>query len=321
MIYITPTTEFAWPFVGDTYRFYTNVEAARVPVATEVGSWGHSVVSSTESYVDILADKRAIFEREPQRSRVLPHMLPAVWDALVFILRELTVNDPQHMHLEQHGDVFRWKNGRTGVEATFTYGDPATLPVNPMRFAAEQIEDDTFLLDERDGHLTVDAVSATFTGTWSSSFVAGMSFSDIHGPVPRMHATGMVDRTERFIMNIGSGEVFRRLNWIVSDTDQLDASLERLHTRDVHRVRRRNETGAYGELRLRIEIQHLIRLPSTQAILFLIKTQLLPFEEIRRIESWRKQLLAVLGEMPQDLADYKSFGAYRPGLLAWLGAP
>ncbi len=74
------------------------------------------------------------------------------------------------------------------------------------------------------------------------------------------------------------------------------------------------------EVHLRTEVQHLVRLEESGAVLFLIRTYLLPFEELARVEPWRATTAAVLADLPDDIADYKGIAGYRDRAVDWLHA-
>ena len=46
----------------------------------------------------------------------------------------------------------------------------------------------------RDGDLFGDAGVVTFAADWSFGFDVGMSFLEIHGPVPRLRESGVITR-------------------------------------------------------------------------------------------------------------------------------
>lgn len=69
---------------------------------------------------------------------------------------------------------------------------------------------------------------------------------------------------------------------------------------------------------LRVEVQHIIRLPQSGAVLFLIRTHLAPIREIALIPQWRVTLANVIEELPDDMVDYKSLAALRPLVVDWL---
>ncbi|GGL99068.1 heme-dependent oxidative N-demethylase family protein [Nakamurella endophytica] len=318
--YATPLAELAWPFEpgADTYRYWINVERGRRPVATAAGSWGRHVLEVDGGYPAVMAERTAILDREPRRCSALPHALPAAWEALEFGLAEIAPQRPDLFRLQRGDDgVLRWRNDLLGTRWSARTGDPLVDGAHPLAALAGQVQEDLFLLGPREDRLYVDAVAATFTGSWSSSFSLGMSFADLHSPVPRIRDSGMVDRTERFLLSLDPGDVYRRTNWSIYDSGRLDASLEASHRRDPgHAVRSATE-HRYGSLRLRVELQHLVRLPATGALLFLIKTQLAAFADIVTVPQWAGQLRSVLAELPEDMAAYKGFARYRPGLLDW----
>jgi hypothetical protein len=313
----TPVDRFAWPLDDLVYRPSTNVEPARRLVTTAAGTWGQHVVDVDEFYCDTIALRRSMFDADPRRCRYLPHLRPAAWEALIYLLTELAGSQPESMHLDLDGDTAHWRNDLLDRRADFVVGDDGSLPVDPLRFAAEQVQEDIVLLDQRDGHLYVDAIASTFSGMWSNTFTLGMSFDDIHGPVPRIHATGMVTRTEQFLMGLLPGEEYRRVSWAIAD-GRFDMSLEGYHEWSSDPWAAIRGSGAYGEAVVRIEVQHTIRLAASGAILFLIRTHMCTLSEIATVPSWLTQLTAVVTELPDDLVDDKGYAEIRDDLIAWL---
>jgi hypothetical protein len=315
----TPNHRLAWPFDGTPYRYFTNVENAGATQTTAAGSWGDTVFVVDETYEEVVAERRTILGEYPRRSGRMPHMLAAEWDALLFVLEKLAAEHPQTAELQEVSpDRWRFRNAVTATVLEFGFGDDSALTTTPLRTAAAEIVEDLFLLDDRDGALRLDVIAATFTGSWSSSFSLGMSFTDLHGPVPRVHGSGMVARTERFIRALDPGEVVRRLNWSMYSSGALDSSLEAAHLRESGALERMRASGDFGGLRLRVELQHLTRLPRTGAVLFTIATQLAPLSQLAAVPEWRDQLADVLEELPADMAAYKNFLDDRQAVVTWL---
>jgi hypothetical protein len=75
------------------------------------------------------------------------------------------------------------------------------------------------------------------------------------------------------------------------------------------------------EVYLRVELQHLIRLETSGAILFLIDTRLLSVGEVARVPAWAARLTAVLTSLPDDVADYKGLAELRPRVVDCLRRP
>lgn len=65
----------------------------------------------------------------------------------------------------------------------------ASLGQEPLAYITTQVQEDIALLDQRNEQLYVDAGVVTFAADWSFGFDVGMSFLEIHGPVPGSAAT------------------------------------------------------------------------------------------------------------------------------------
>ncbi|MFI5954402.1 heme-dependent oxidative N-demethylase family protein [Cryptosporangium sp. NPDC051539] len=312
---------FPFPFRADTFRYGTNVERARTPVRTEAGEWGARILDVDENYRSDLAERARILQADPGRSCVLPHAVPACWDALLTMLRELASTYSDEMRLDTVGRGYRWRNARLDADCTFAVGDD--LPGGPLGFLASQIQDDVVVLDQREGALWADAGVVTFAAGWSLGFDVGMAFSEIHGPVPRIRADGVVSRAERFLMRLRPNEEYRRTNWSATLDGHLDQSTEAYETWGPARAASAGFTGdeLAGRLYLRVEVQHLIRLGYSGAILFLIRTYLCSLEELATVPEWRTRFGRVLRELPEDMASYKGLSPFRATAADWLLSP
>ncbi|MDP9167504.1 MAG: DUF3445 domain-containing protein, partial [Actinomycetota bacterium] len=123
-----------------------------------------------------------------------------------------------------------------------------------------------------------------------------------------------------FIMRLQPNESYRRTNWSMAVGRRLDLSLERYpEWAPEQQLALTTDDDAFGRLiHLRVETQHLLRLPDSGAICFLIRTYLLPMCDLATVEPWRLRTAAVLAELPEDLADYKGFSPYRERVVHWL---
>jgi dimethylamine monooxygenase subunit A len=313
----TPVDRFPWPLDDPVYRPTTNVQPAQQRCVTAAGAWGEHILDVDGFYRDTITLRHAMLDADPRRCAHLPHMRAAVWDAVLFLLTELADCHPDVMHLDVDGPLVSWRNDLLGQDIRFTVGEESSLPTDPLRFIAEQVQEDVILLDQRDGRLYVDAIASTFSGMWSNTFALGMSFHDIHGPVPRIHDTGMVSRTERFLTGLRAGDDYRRVSWAIGN-GRFDLSLEGYPDWSTDPWADIRDRGAYGEAVLRIEVQHTIRLPASDAILFLIKTHMCALAEIATVPAWLSQLTDVLIELPADLVHDKGYAEIREELIGWL---
>jgi len=315
-----------WPFPDDlsAFRYSVNVDPAMVPRATAAGEWGRTIVDlGGPEYPAIMADRRRILDEDPHRVKLRPGMELAAWDLLLYYLRDLDRSYPDLMHLTElvNGDPhrFHWRNDLLGTDQEFVLGAWDSLPRGPFEFLAREVPDDLLLVAERDGRLYFDAGAVTFAAAWSVSFDVGMDMYEIHSPVPRLTAEGITARAEQFLIRLPADKVYRRVNWTLSasGTRKLDVSLEELPEwgTDIPALVR---DLRWGDLQLRIEVEHFIRLPMTGTVTFNIRTHMASLDEVKRVPGWPEQLATVIEELPQDLASYKGFADYRHQLVPFL---
>lgn len=312
-----------WPFPDDASEFsYTvNVEPARVPRRTRGGEWGrHLVDLGGAEYLDYMRERRRILDEDPSRVRIMPGMDVACWDLLLYYLRDLALAYPTVMHLTEGADRrFHWRNELLGTDAEFVLGDLESLPCHPLEFLAREVPDDLLLVVERDGRLYFDAGIVTFAAAWSVAFDVGMDMYEIHAPVPGLIRDGIVARAEQFLRRLPADAVYRRVNWTLSasDSHKLDVSLEQLPEwgRDIPTM---IADGDYGRARLRIELEHFVRLPTSGAVTFNIRTFMASLDEVRRIPAWAEQLATVIETLDERIAAYKGFLDYRDNVVAYL---
>lgn len=315
---------FPFPFPNETYRYSTNVEPAPAPVATPAGQWGAAAVDVDSEYRRELDERADILRRDPSRYALLPHMKVAAWDAMVVLMRELATTRPESFRLTvlEPGAQprYHWHNALLGLDITFTLGDADSLPGEPLWWIASQVQEDIVLLDQRDGVLYADAGLVTFAADWSFGFDVGMTFLEIHGPVPRLHSEGVITRAHEFLLRLQPGQCYRRTNWTLTVGRRLDMSTELYHEWGPDReMIRTADDETFGQLvHLRVEVQHLIRLAESGAVMFLIRTYMLPFVDLARIEPWRNRTADILEELPEDMADYKGISKFRRRATEWL---
>ncbi|GAA2806748.1 DUF3445 domain-containing protein [Mycolicibacterium pallens] len=311
---------FPFPYTADSYRYSTNIAPARGVVTTATGRWGQRVVDIDSEYTREVAERRRIVAADPSRHAVLPHMRIAAWDTMVLLMTELATSCPATMSLTRDGDTWHWRNELLRITQDFVISDESSLPCDPLAFIAGQVQEDIVLLDQRDGDLFADAGVVTFAAGWSFGFDVGMTFLEIHGPVPRLRETGVITRAREFLMRLQPGDIYRRTNWSMTVGRRLDVSTEaapewlpdRAHLDAV-------DDDTFGRLiHLRVEVQHVIRLPESGAICFLIRSYMLPLADIATVDEWRTRTAAVLAELPDDMAEYKGLSGFRDRAVAWL---
>ncbi|ALE07836.1 hypothetical protein AL755_14055 [Arthrobacter sp. ERGS1:01] len=309
---------FPFPFSGDSYRYSANVEPARKLVETEAGSWGSFLIDVDEFYLQDLRDRNEVLEKDPTRTQVLPHMRPAVWDAITTLLPAMAEENPDTMSYQRDGNACRWANALQNLELEFTVGDDDSLPMGPLQFLGSQIQDDIVFLDPREDTLWLDAGLVTFAADWSFGFDVGMKFMEVHAPVPRVNDEPVINRAHQFLLRLQPGEQYRRTNWTMTVDRRLDTSTETYPIWAPDRGTIAADPELPNRLHLRVEIQHLICLPHSGAVLFLIRSYLLPLTDIAKVPLWRERLGHVLAELPEDMAEYKGISRYRKAASSWL---
>ena len=313
---------FPFPFPEDEYMYSVNLEP-HVPVGDGVYRANFDI---DEHYVSEMNERAAALEKHPGVHYVsLPHMMQAQWDLLELIMESYARDYPEHFSLEKDGARWTWRNIPLGIEDTFTFGNPATLPYEPLEYVTRQAQGEWVLLEERDGTLFWGAGMATERADYSLRFNLGMSWQEFHGPVPLAHEMKVFEKALKFLLRLRIGHPVRRLNWTLTVRPRLETSAETLHEWAPDRAIVTPENA--GELvHLRVELQPLHRLPRSNAIVFPVRTYFMSMNELVTIPKWARRMHRVLRDINPELADYKGFARYRPALVEFLsryddGAP
>ena len=313
---------FPFPFDRDEYMYSVNMEPH---VRGKADSVFENLIDVDEHYVAEMHDRALVLKEDPLRCQALPHMMAAQWDVLELLMEHQAEDYPEHFTLTKDGDRWRWINRPMGIDDTFTFGDPSTLPHPPMEYITRQAQGDFCIVDQRENNLWMDAGMVTTQADWSLDFDIGMNFMEWHGPVPLAHQIGVFDRALKFLLNLQQGKPTRRLNWTMTVNPRLDTSPENYHKWGPDRTTVTPEN--VGEkMHLRVELQSLWRLPRSNAILFVIRCYLISFNELVTVPKWGRRLPRVLKSLPPEIVDYKGLTRNRPIMLDGLakyddGAP
>ncbi|MDG6398818.1 DUF3445 domain-containing protein [Pseudomonas quasicaspiana] len=305
---------FPFPFPEDQYMYSVNIEPA---ISRDPGSIFEHPFDIDEHYLSETAERARVLERDPGRCLVMPHMTLAAWDMVQVLMEHLSEDYPQHFQLQRDGDAWHWQNLPMGIDQRFTFGDPASLPCEPLEYITRQLQGDFAVLDQRDGDLFMDAGMVTCPADWSLRFDAGMSFKQWHSPVPMAHQMGIFDRALKYLLNVQVGQPVRRLNWTLTINPRLDSSPETFHEWGNDRGKVTAENA--GRLvHLRVEMQLMMRLPRSNALMFGIRTYLISMDELVTNPAWAQRMHRVIRDLPEAIADYKGMTRYRQALIDWL---
>jgi dimethylamine monooxygenase subunit A len=305
---------FPLPFPEDSYMYSVNLEP-HVRVGTGVFANAFDI---DEHYVTECTDRAMALSAQPGVHYVsLPHMMQAQWDVMELIMESYARDFPQHFELRKNGAEWTWTNRLLRLEDTFTFGNPASLPMEPFEYISRQAQGDWVLLEERDQTLYIGAGMTTERADYSIRFDLGMSWNEFHGPVPLAHEMGVFERALKFMLRLRTNHPVRRLNWTTTVFPRLETSAETLPDWGPNRTMVTPE-NAGDAVHLRVELQPLHRLPRSNAIVFPIRTYLAPLAELVTVPGWGKRLHRVMNTLHQDLIDYKGMTRYHAAMVQYL---
>lgn len=139
-----------FPFPDDDYMYSMNLEPH---VSLGDGAF-RAAFDIDEHYISECRDRAITLEKDPGMHYVsAPHMMEAQWDLLELIMESYARDYPQYFSLAREGRQWHWTNRLLDIEDRFTFGDPATLPYEPMEYVTRQAQGDWVLQEERDGTL------------------------------------------------------------------------------------------------------------------------------------------------------------------------
>ncbi|WP_409304245.1 heme-dependent oxidative N-demethylase family protein [Peribacillus sp. SCS-155] len=301
-------TDFPYPFKEDVYRYSNN----SIPLETS------NSIEITQGYkADIQLKRRLLTHSRERCYQSLPHTLAGQWEIVELVIEHLTVHYPEYFTVNKNGSSWTFANRILGEEQSFIFGDESTLPCEPLEFIGKHVQEDVIYMKQRDGDLFLDAGQLCFPANWSLAFDLGMSFKEIHSPIPGFKEEGLDDRILRFLLKLESGSPWWRKNWSLMAGNRMDTSLE---TFDVWGQERKKVTkeNAGKLVHLRVEVQKLFRLPRTMGILFTIHTHLLPLEELCSKPEWLFQFYEILRGLPPHITEYKGLSLFKDQVIEYL---
>jgi hypothetical protein len=232
-------------------------------------------------------------------------------------MESLARDYPQHFTLDRQGSQWAWTNRPLGIQQSFTFGDPATLPQQPLEYITRQVQGDWVVMDQREGDLWAEAGMVTTQADWSLNFDVGMSFKEWHGPVPLAHEMGVFDRALKYLLGLRLNEPVRRLNWTMTINPRLDTSPETYHRWGPDRATITPQ-NAGDKAHLRVELQGLWRLPRSNGIVFSVRGYLISMRELVTVPKWARRVHRVLRDLHPALVDYKGLTRYRDAVVEYL---
>jgi hypothetical protein len=283
-----------------------------------------------------VSDKARYFPVRPEALRMQPGLSRfgtdfgnGASDSLFFPLdREAARYQRAKAHVRaRHPDRFGWCDGPRELHAlsrvatwlreriALERGGPSTSPSAAHELdiardydelAREVAEDLVVMALDESGAERAILVHVCFPSGWRPESIVGRSFAAIHAPVPEMDAVNAA--APALVSAMITRGPYVRFVWGVSADAELDHHPEH-GARDAW-------TDATHPGYLRVERQVLVPFPDVSASLFLIRTYLYAFDELRPQE--RLTLASALAQTSPAILAYKGLAEGLPRVLALL---
>ncbi|MBC8159705.1 MAG: DUF3445 domain-containing protein [Roseiflexaceae bacterium] len=297
-----------FPFTSDRYAMAMGVQPLGARPLIEL---------EPAQYRAELTQKLALLAQDAHYySQTLPLSLPAQWEALGLVLRDLVRHHPQQFALQTEGARWRWHNRLAGETTAFVYGDDQSLPA-PLDWAGRQVQEDLLLLsDAAEAGFPLIAGQLCFANMWCLDEKIGQPFLAIHAPVPSFGP--QLGRPSSLLLErLKPERPVWRLNWSIVANDWLNLTSRFAEANDSTKqhVSARN---AGEQCFLRVERQGLVRLPASGAVLFTIHTYLSALAEECQDHERARRILGTLRSMPPEMLAYKGITPFLEPLCAWL---
>jgi dimethylamine monooxygenase subunit A len=294
----------------DTRPYYTlPATAHRLALGARSLAEGPLIEVDRPAYGEEVVLKQAILaSAHAYYFQAQPHSTAAQWEAAALILHDLCRYYPDEFALTRTGDEWTWSNRLQGTCVQFRFGDAGSLPWAPLDWVGRQVQEDLLLLDGSDSRAGDAAFrlmggQLCFPNRWSLDEKMGLSFLDIHEPVPEFRA--QIGRSSNLLLaRLKPGRPVWRYNWSLVMSSELDLST-RVYA-GVH-ARSANVTAANcgAMCFFRTERQTLARLPRTDSILFTVHTYRTALANLACSGDWSQRFLEVLNQADAPFLAYK----------------
>jgi dimethylamine monooxygenase subunit A len=247
--------------------------------------------------------------------------MTAQWDVLELVAKNLAQDYPEHFQLQREGEVWRWRNALTDITATFRFGDPATLPCEPLDWIGRQVQEDLVLLSA-DPDSTFVGGQLCFANGWAINDRLGKSFLEIHHHTPRATMPS-VEAGARFLQMLKEGRTYWRMSWNFKLSDQMDQTTKHIPAYKADFARRAPKLtpeDAGRSVFIRIERQTFTRLPRSEGLLFGIHTYNSSVAEEATDPGRARSILNVVRGAPRDVKEYKAITPIEEPLVSFLQA-
>lgn len=253
---------------------------------------------------EILAEKRQLLAtRHEFVFRALPEAGAASLELLQLLARHLAQRFPS---LYRFAGEHRLFNGAS--RESWAIDVP---PLHPLDVAGRLVAEDLCLLQASDEGYRLIGASLCFPNRWLLEEKIGQPLDFIHGPVPGF-APALQRPVAHFFAALKADRILARVNWGIADDPARFQPVGREADAAI------TAANAGSALHLRIERQTLRRLPRSGAVLFTIRTEITPLDQVIAARDDAVDLAGAIRDMSPAMLRYKHLTAVAPALLAWL---
>ena len=246
-------------------------------------------------WIELGPDARAAIAAKPRLMAAYPETVFAV---LADVEPESTeVAEALILHLRQ-----RWPD---------RYGDAELDPsMHPLDAAARLVPEDLVLLVERDGQLVFGGGSVCFPNRWDLRSKLGLSMAGVHAPVAQLNEQ-LEAPIDSFFDRLTPNRSFWRLGWGILDTADWYTPVDGTAAPRPHQP-------SPNEHFLRVERETLRRFPTTNTVLFTIRTYVAPLPAVAGDLDVARRLGDSIASLPDDVRSYKDVVTSVDALVAQL---
>jgi dimethylamine monooxygenase subunit A len=256
------------------------------------------------SLPEILAEKRRLLAT---RSESVLRVLPEASAVSVELLQLLAGHLPRHFP-----SIYRLgKDGQLTNTASHETWYIDGSPLHPLDIAGRLVAEDLCLMQASDAGYRLIGATLCFPNRWQLEEKIGQPLDFIHAPVPGF-APALERPVAHFFAALKPDRILARINWGIAD----DPTRFQPIGRDADAAITPETAGS--ALYLRIERQTLRRLPESQAVLFTIRTEIMPLGQVIATPADAIGLAGAIRDMSPAMLRYKHLTAVAPALLAWL---
>ncbi|WP_257352343.1 heme-dependent oxidative N-demethylase family protein [Pseudalkalibacillus decolorationis] len=305
----TNLDQFPFPFTDGNYRYSNDLKQLQDVNCIEI----------TPEYKVQIQKKRELLEEQPDiRFQSFPYTMEMQWEVLEMLVDMAVDRYPEYFKVEKNENHWTFQNLILEEKETFIFGDETSIPHEPLDFIGRHFHNDFILMVHRDDNFYLEVGQISYAALFSANWNKGMSFDEIHAPVPFVSRTGvdLMARVRDFLLRIEPGSPWTRINWNLM-ADRWDVNYE---TMDVWGPERSkvNEENAGKLVHLRVEEQKFYRMPRSNAVLFVLNTQFLPLEDLPKRPEWLELTYSVLQDIPKPMAEYKGIAPFLAPSVAYL---